>query len=144
MAGTIKVDEVIDLEGTGSPGFPNGLNITNLTDPIGDEGQVLTVQSDGSIAAADAGGGGGGAGIPIQVDGISDLSSLDQVVQAIVAALGIQTPASPRSVVFATTLLDGTSHQNFVLYYNGSAGVGWVGWAGSGAGSVLVWGVTFA
>lgn len=142
MPGIIKVDQIEDTAGTGSPSFPNGLDVTELVDPVGAEGEVLTVQADGTIAAAAASG--GGSGIPIQVDGIADLSSISQIVQAIKAALGIVTPASPRQVNFATTLIDGSSHQNFILYYDGSEGAGWAGWGGTGAGSVLVWGVSFS
>ena len=142
MAGKLYADEIRNTATTGSPTFPNGLDISELVDPVGEEGDVLTVQADGSIAAA--AGGGGGSGLPIQVDGIADLSSASQVVQAIKAALNIVTPENPRSVTFPTTLLDGSSHQNFVLYYNGGEGAGWGGWAGTGAGSVLVWGVSFS
>lgn len=44
MAGILKVDEIKDTAGTGSPSFPNGLDVTELVDPVGAEGEVLTVR----------------------------------------------------------------------------------------------------
>lgn len=49
----IKVDELTDAAGSGSPAFPNGL-AAEMMDPGGDltEGNVLTVQGDGTAKFA--------------------------------------------------------------------------------------------
>lgn len=93
MTGLLRVDQIIDTATTGSPTFPNGLDVSNLVDPVGGEGDVLTVQADGSIAAA--AGGGSGAGIPIALTGLTDRADADEVGAALQAALPLlQTPAS--------------------------------------------------
>ena len=62
MAGVLRVDEIRDTSGTGSPTFPNRLPIAELAADGAEEGQALVVQADGSIAAgAVVGSGGGGA-----------------------------------------------------------------------------------
>lgn len=85
MAGKLYVDEIRDTATTGSPSFPNGLDITELTDPVGREGEVLTVQADGSIAAAEASGGGGW---PLAV-AVADVEDAAVIGAALVAATGV-------------------------------------------------------
>lgn len=144
MAGIIKVDEIRDTAGTGSPSFPNGLDITELVDPVGSEGDVLTVGANGSIAAAAA----SGAGIPIQVDGISDLSDAEEIATAILVSLTpLQLPPSlVAGIQLCITELDGSGH-NYVAVFDEGAGMQYAlelpGWIATGAGSVLVWSVMF-
>lgn len=138
MAGILKVDQIKDTAGTGSPSFPNLLDITNLTDPVGSEGEVLTVQADGSILAAAA----SGAGIPITVSGITDLSDAETVVLAIFAAM---PPLAYTGTVSVEMYITDTlcTEQAVAQVYEDGGTVYSIGgtWTGSGAGSVLVWGI---
>ncbi len=101
MAGKLYVDEIRDTATTGSPSFPNGLDITELTDPVGREGEVLTVQADGSIAAAEASGGGGW---PLAV-AVADVEDAAVIGAALVAATGVVGTAE-----------DGSSYHSVVSF----------------------------
>lgn len=137
MAGKLYVDEIRDVAGTGSPAFPNGLGITELTDPVGSEGDVLTVQADGSILAAAT----AGAGIPISVSGIADRSDATEVGTAVLAAL---TPLTWSAAFFLDVYVSETDGANLsILQAYDDSGLTWVFSTGNmtGAGTVLVWGI---
>lgn len=137
MAGKLYVDEIRDTATTGSPSFPNGLDVTELIDPVGAEGEVLTVQADGSIAAAAS----AGAGIPITISGITDRTDAAEVGAAVLAALPPLTRPTDAEVYLRFALTDASGETHMIL--TGDS----MGWslggvsAMSGAGSVLVWGV---
>jgi hypothetical protein len=138
MAGKLYVDEIRDVATIGSPAFPNGLNITNLTDPVGSEGDLLTVQADGTILAEAA----AGAGIPITVSGITDLSDAEEVVTAILAAMPPLTYTGTYDMTFLITPDDGSEQALAYVYADGGASYAISGvWTQSGPGSVLVWGM---
>lgn len=137
MAGKLYVDEIRNTATTGSPLFPNGLDVTELIDPIGSEGDVLTVQADGTILAAAA----GGAGIPITVSGITDRTDAAEIGAALLVALPpLQIPSVAGVYVIVDVTDEAGSNHDMLVADNSAWSLGGLG-SMSGAGSVLVWGV---
>jgi hypothetical protein len=143
MAGKLYVDEIRDVATTGAPSFPNGLDVTNLIDPVGAEGDVLTVQADGTILAAAAS---GGSGIPITVSGITDLSDAAEIALAIMSAM--PPLAYTGQVQIQIFISDTTCTEQIGISIYDDGGVAYAfddgTWTASGAGSVLVWGIRWA